>query len=144
QKFAGLRKTNDAVAVLLRDARARPVSIGDDQVSVGRDCTSRGTEECVAARFRHTRLAQGLEQLPILIELEHLIAAARRSRGIGERAAVASPEISVAILAESVRLYEHAIAERLQNVSRGVEMNDRRLRPVVQPRSAFAIRDDAD
>ena len=61
-----------------------------------------------------------------------------------ERSAVARPEVAVAVLTESVRLHEHAVAEPAIDGARRVDVQDRRLRSVMQPRAALAVRDDAD
>ena len=61
-----------------------------------------------------------------------------------ERSAVARPEVAVAVLAESVRLHEHAVAEPAIDGARRVDVQDRRLGSVVQPGAALAVGDDAD
>src|SRR6185503_15715647 len=77
-------------------------------------------------------------------ELEQLEAAPFRGGNVGERAAVAGPEVTVAVLAEAVRLHEHAVAEPAIDLARRVDVQDRRLRAVMEPRAALAVRDDAD
>src|SRR5207248_751410 len=63
---------------------------------------------------------------------------------VRKRTAITGPEIAVAILAKSVRLHEHSVSERLQKVARTIEVNNRRLGPVVQPDPALAVRHEAD
>src|SRR5438270_7610627 len=114
-EFACLRETDNAVAVLLRHGGPRPVSIGDDQISVRRNRARGRAKKRIAARPGNACLAQGLQHLSVLIELEHLISAASSARNVGEGTAIARPEIAVAVLAKSVGLHEHAVTEGLQN-----------------------------
>ena len=99
---------DDAIAVLLRRGRPRPVAVGDDDVAVRRDRAGGRPDEGVVPGLRDARLAEREQHLALGAELEHLEAAARRARIVLERAAVARPEVAVAVPAEAVRLHEHA------------------------------------
>src|SRR5262249_23248716 len=100
--------------------------------------------KCIVARFGDARLAESLEHLSVLVELEHLVAAAGRAWNVSKRTAVACPKIAIRVLAEPVGLYKHAVPERLENVAVGIEVNDGRFGTMMQPGAAMAVRNDAD
>ena len=120
------------------------MSVGHDDVAVGRDRARGRTDEGVGAGLRDAGLAERQQHLAIGTELEQLEPAALRRRIVRERSAVARPEVAVAVLTESMRLHEHAVAEPAIDGARRVDVQNRRLRSVVQPRAALAVRDDAD
>ena len=137
-------ETHQPIAVLLRVGRPRPVTVSHDDVAVGRNRAGGRTDERIGACLRHARLAERQQHLPFRAELEQLEAPALRGGIVLERSAVARPEVAVAVLAESVGLHEHAAAEALVDGARGVDVQDRRLRSVMQPGAALAVRNDAD
>ena len=63
------------------------------------------------ASLRDAGLAERQQHLAVGAELEQLKATPFGRGIVGERTAVARPEVAVAVLAESVRLHEHAVAE---------------------------------
>ena len=135
---------HDAIAVLLRARRARPVAVGDDDVAVRRDDARGRTDERVGAGARDAGLAETEQQLAVLRELVQLKAAALRRRILGERPAVADPQVAVVIHAEAVCLHEQAAAEALRDRARRVDVVDRRLRAKHHPGAALVVGNDPD
>src|SRR5262249_20974513 len=58
--------------------------------------------------------------------------------------AITRPKVSVAVLAEAMRLDKHSVAEGFQDVAVRIEMDDGRLGSVMQPGSAATIGNDAN
>ena len=84
------------------------------------------------------------QQLAVLAELVELEAAPRRRRVVAERAAVAGPQVAVAVHAEAVGLDDHPLAEALLDLPVGVDVVDGRLGAEHHPRAAGAVGDEAD
>ena len=94
--------------------------------------------------YGHTRHAQRQQQLTFRTELEELIASPCFGRVVAERTAVPSPEVSVLVHAKPVRLHEDAVAEGPDGLAVAVELDDRGVGSMMQPRAALSIRDDPD
>src|SRR5262249_17671864 len=94
---------DQAIAILWIRFWPRPVTVGNHDVAVRRGVTPGRLQKRVVARLRHASLPEREQQLAVLIELEHLVALDAGHAGrISEWAAVDRPEISVAVLAETM------------------------------------------
>ena len=120
------------------------MTVGDDDVAVRRGGARGRLHERVTGGRRHAGLAERQQQLAVLIELEDLIAAHAGDAGdVVERPAIDRPEIAVAVLTQSVRRRERHL-EALDDVARGVDVQDAGVGTMLEPESALPVGDDAD
>src|SRR4051795_10310830 len=88
---------------------------------LGATATSVGLLKVSGAVARHAFRAEGHQQPAVARELEHLLADAVAGAAVGD------PQEAVAIDADAGRPHEHLLAPRLQQLARGIELDDRRL-----------------
>ena len=121
------------------------MSVGDDDVAVRRDRAGRRPDERVLTRLRHAGLAEREQHLALGAELEHLKAAAGALTALSANGPLSpAQKLPSRSLTEAVRLHEHLVAERLHDLARRIEVDDRRLGSVMQPGAALAVGNDAD
>ena len=120
------------------------MAIGDDDVAVRRHCACGRRDERVPAGLRDASLTQRQEQFAVRAELEELIAPAGLRRIVSERAAVAGPQVAILVHAEAMRLHEHSLPEGLDCLAGGIQLDDWRVRAMVQPHPSRTVRNDPD
>ena len=105
-------------AIALDGQRTRMMSVGNDDVAVGRADAGRRTDERVFAGFLDARFADGQQQLALRAELvDHV--GFLHSLWIGgiERAAVPCPEVAIPVATKCVNGAEHALGHGLDHVA---------------------------
>ena len=93
---------------------------------------------------RDACLTEAEQELAVLRELVQLKAATLGRRVLGERSAVADPEVAVMIHAEAVALHEQPAAEALRDLAGLIDVVNRRLRAKHHPGAALVVGDDPD
>src|SRR5207237_920739 len=115
--------------------RVAAVAVADEDVAVRRDEDGGRHVERVRAVAGHARLAERHQQLPLGVELEHLMPFAVPLRILAIRAlAIAHPDVPLAVDMDPMRANEHAGAETLDDVARLIELQNRgdaRFRTVI-------------
>ncbi len=126
------------VARILHDARAlrlvAGMTVGDEDVAVGRNGDARRLVERILSRSANTRRADRHQYFSRRAHLEHLLAhrhALRVLRGHAEDrlfiVGVGHPEIAVRVDGESVRMREEPDAQGLHEFPRRIELQNRRV-----------------
>src|SRR3954464_12827972 len=98
--------------------------VRDEDIAVGAYRHIAGAVEGIGSVTRDTGLSEPHQNLAFRTELENLLALAILAL------CIASPDISVAIDRQPVRLHEHSGAETLQKLARRIELEDCGIVPV--------------
>src|SRR5439155_1153280 len=118
---------HDAVAILA--ARARGVTIGDEDLAAAVHHDVGRRDEGVRTGFADARLPERQQQLAVAIELEDLEASALDLPRFVEGTAVGDPDVALGVDVQAVRLQEHSRPEALHELARSVEHQHRDLSP---------------
>jgi len=96
------------------------VSVGDEDVAIGRDQDIGRPIEGLGPLARDSGLAQRHQHLSIGAELDDRVALAVAASAVGH------PNVAIPIREQAVRPIDHAGAEACHQLARGVELLDRR------------------
>src|SRR5215472_10757904 len=113
-EFSVLRELHDARVRLLS------VSVGDEDVAIGRDQDVGRPIEGLGPFARDPRLAQRHQHLSIGAELDDRVALAVAASAVGH------PDVAIPVREQAVRPIDHAGTEARHQLARGVELLDRR------------------
>lgn len=103
------------------------MAVGDEDVAIGRDYDIGGVIERVFSCAGNAGFSQYQEDFAVGIHFENLLAFAVFG------AAVADPDVVIAVNVEAVSLNEHALSEAFEKPAAGVELKQRCVRAVEDP-----------